>query len=92
MVGGWERQIGSAKSILSAILKRHGESLNNEFLRTVLVQIEGIINAMPIICENIGNVNSIFPLSPTQLPRMQRKIVMTAPAIFQREDMRCCKQ
>ena len=47
---------------------------------------------MPIIFENIGDVNSIFPLSPTQLPSMQTKIVMTAPAIFQREDMRCCKQ
>ena len=34
--GGWERQIRSARSILAALLKQHGESLNDELLRMLL--------------------------------------------------------
>ena len=45
MGGVWERQIRSAGSILSAMLRNHGESLSNESLRTLLVEIEGIINS-----------------------------------------------
>ena len=34
--GVWERQIRSARSILAALLKQHGESLNDELLRMLL--------------------------------------------------------
>ena len=34
--GGWERPIRSARSILAALLKQHGESLNDELLRMLL--------------------------------------------------------
>ena len=45
-IGGvWEQQIQSARSILSAMLRNHGESLNNESLCTLLVEVEGIINS-----------------------------------------------
>ena len=59
MGGVWEQQIRSARSISASLLKQHGESLNDESLRTLLVQVEGIINTRPITCDNIGDVNSI---------------------------------
>ena len=62
MGGVWERQIRSARSILGALLKQHGESLIDESLRTLLVEVEGIINSRPITCDNIGELNSIVPL------------------------------
>ena len=91
MGGVWEWQIRSARSILAALLKQHGESLNDESLRTLLVEVEGIINSRPITCDNIGDVNSIVPLNPMQLLSMKTKIVIPPPGIFQKEDMYCRK-
>ena len=61
MGGVWERQIRSARSIFVA-LQKHGESLLDESLRTVLVEIKGIISSKPITCDNMGDVNSIVSL------------------------------
>ena len=92
-IGGvWEWQIQSASSILSAMLRNHGESLNNESLCTLLVEVEGIINSGPITCESIGDVNSIIPLSPMQLLTSKTRVVMPPPGTFQKEDMYCRKQ
>ena len=55
MGGVWKRQIGSARSILAALLKQQGESLNDQSLRTLLVEVEEIINSRPITCNNIGD-------------------------------------
>ena len=48
MGGVWEWQIRSARSILAALLKQQGQSLNDESLRTLLVEVEWIINLRPI--------------------------------------------
>ena len=91
MRGVWEWQIRSARSILAALLKQHVESLNDESLRTLLVEVEGIINSRPIICDNIGDVNSIVPLNPVHLLSMKTKIVMPPPGTPQKENMYCRK-
>ena len=92
MGGAWERQIRTARSILSSLLMHHGERLNDESLRTLLVEVEGIINSRPLTVDNIGDVNSILPLSPMQLLSLKTKIVMPPPGVFQKEDMYCRKQ
>ena len=92
MWGGWECQIRSANNILNSFLRTHGESLNDESLRTLLVEVEGILNSRPITCESIGDVNSYLPLSPMQLLTMKTKVVMPPPGIFQKEDLYCWKQ
>ena len=63
----WEQQIGSVRSILSAMLRNHGESLIDESLLTLLVEVEGITNSQSITCESSGDVSSIIPLNPMQL-------------------------
>ena len=88
----WERQIQSARSIFSAILRNHGEGLNNESFRTLLLEVEGIINSLPITCESIGDANSIIPLIPMQLLSSKTRIVMPLPATFQKEVMYYRKQ
>ena len=88
----WEQQIRSARKILSAMLRNHYESLNDESLRTLLVEVEGIINSRPITCGSIGSVNSIIPLSPMQLLSSKRRVVIPPPDTFQKEDMYCRKQ
>ena len=88
MGGVWEWQIRSARSIFVA-LQKHGESLLDESLRTVLVEIKGIISSKPITCDNMGDVNSIVSLYLMQLLSIKTKIVMPPPGIFQEEDMYC---
>ena len=80
------------KSILSSMLRNHGERLNDESLRTLLVGVEGIINSQPITCESIVDVNSIIPMSPMQLQSLKTRVVMPPPGTFQKEDMYCRRQ
>ena len=51
MGGIWERQICSAQTILEALLKTHGSSLNGENLRTLITETEAIINSRPLTVE-----------------------------------------
>ena len=88
-VWGWH--IISARSILATLPKQHGESLNDEQLRTLLVEVEGIINSTLITCDNIGDVSIIAALNPMQLLSMKTNIVMPPPRIFQKEDVYCYK-
>ena len=44
MEGVWERQIRSARTILTSLLKTHGTSLNDKSLHTLLIQVEAIVN------------------------------------------------
>ena len=53
MEGVSEQQIRSARNILSAMLRNYGESLKDESLHTLLVEVEGIINSRPITCESV---------------------------------------
>ena len=48
MGGVWERQIRSARAILNSLLKTHGSSLSDDYLQTLLVEVEAIINSRPL--------------------------------------------
>ena len=91
MGGDCERQNRPAQNILNSLLRTHGESLNENSLRTRLAEVEGILNSRPIKCESIGDVNSYLPLSQMQLLTMNPKAMMPPPGIFQKEDLYCCK-
>ena len=45
MGGVWEHQICSARNILNLLLRTHEEIINDESLRTWLVDVEGILNS-----------------------------------------------
>ena len=82
-VGGvWDRQIHLAWNILNSVLRTHGESPNDESLRTLSGEVEGILNSRSITCESIGDVNCYLLLSPMQLLTMKTKMVMPSPGIF----------
>ena len=83
----WEQQIQFARSILAALLKEHGESLNDKSLRTLLVEVAGIINSRPITYDNICDINSIVRLNSMPLLSMKTKIIMPSPGMLQKEDM-----
>ena len=87
--GIWERQIRSARDVLTSLLRTHGESLNDESFRTVLCEVENIVNSRPLTSENLSDIGSPLPLSPMNILTMKSKVVLPAPGQFQQADMYC---
>ena len=55
MGGVWECQIRTARGILEELLKTHGQSLNDEALRTLMAKVESIINSRPLTVETLSD-------------------------------------
>ena len=86
--GVWERLIRSARAILDGIMLSHGHSLNDESFRTLLVEVEAIMNSRPITTDGINNPDSL-PLSPINLLTMKSMVIRPPPGVFQKEDLYC---
>ena len=86
MGGVWERQIRSGKIILEGLLKTHSHSLNDESLRTLMAEVELIINSRPLTVETISDSKSKIPLSPSNLLTMKTSVVMPPPGEFSKPD------
>ena len=82
----WERQIRSARAILEGLLKTHSHSLNDESLRTLMAEVELIINSRPLTVETISDSKSEIPLSLGNLFTGKTSIVMPPPGEFSKPD------
>ena len=88
----WERQIRSARSIPSSLLKTHGTSLNHDALCILMAEVEAILNSRPLTVELLSDGNSANPISPSNLLSMNSKVIMPPPVEFSRPDIYCCKR
>ena len=86
MGGVWERQIKSARVILSALLKQHGTSLNDESPITLLTEVESVYSR-PLTVETLGDVGSEVALSPINLLTTKSNVVLPTPADFKKPDL-----
>ena len=86
MGGVWEYQIKSARVILSALLKQHGTSLNDESLITLLTEVESIVNSRPLTVETLSDIGSEVPLSLINLLTMKSNVVLPPPGDFKQLD------
>ena len=86
MGGVWERHIRSIRKILSALLKTHGRSLDDEALRTLMTETEGILNSRPLTTDAMNDVNSPVGLSPINLLTMKSKVILPPPGKFSSAD------
>ena len=89
MGGVWERQIRSARTILSSLIRTYSMSLNEESLSTLLAEVEAIVNSRPVVVETINNVNSEVEVSPRHILTMKSKVVMPPPGVFGKSDLYC---
>ena len=80
--GVWERQIRTIRSILNALLHTHGHSLNDEAFRTFLTEAEAIVNSRPLTTQTLSDVNSLLPLSPSNLLTMKSNVIAPPPGVF----------
>ena len=84
MGGVWERQIRTVKSVITSLLKSSPKKLDEESLRTFLVEAESIVNSRPLTLENLHDPEST-PLTPNQILTMKTKVVPPPPGEFQQE-------
>ena len=89
MGGIWERQICSARGILSSLLQTHGHSLDEESLQTLMAEAEAVINSRPLTTETLDDGQGFKPLSPSNLLTTKSKVVMPPPGVFQKPDLYC---
>ena len=83
----WERQIQSARAILSSLLKTYRQSLDDESLITLMTEVEGILNSRPLTVETINDPASFQPLFPINLLTMKSKVVSPPPGKFLKPDV-----
>ena len=86
-IGGvWERKIRSARTVLMSLLHTHGRSLNNESLRTLLVETEAIVNSRPLRVDTLGNVQSKQPICPSNILTINSKVFLPPLGHFVKAD------
>ena len=69
------------------MLKTHGQSLNDEALRTLVTEVGSIINWRPLTEETMSDINSQIALSPSNLLAMKINFIMPPPVIFTKPDL-----
>ena len=76
MGGVWRHQIRSACSILVAVLKVHGVSLNNDSLQIFLAEVEAIVHTRLITSESLSDVQSPNPFFRMPLLTIKSGVVV----------------
>ena len=92
MGGVWERQIRSARNVLSSLLQKNGKQLDDESLRTLMCEAEAIVNSRPLTVSQLADPDSLSPLTPNHLLTMKTKVVLAPPGAFQPADVYCRKR
>ena len=92
MGGVWERMIRSVRNVLSALLDTHGDRLDDEQLRTLMIEAEAVVNSRPITYSDMTNPDSLEPLSPSRILTLKSRVVLPPPGIFKKEDVYCRKR
>lgn len=74
--GVWERLIRSVRQTLYVLLKKQpGQQLNDDSLRTLMTEVESIVNSRPLTVDALSDGTSPAPLSPMTLLTQKSKVV-----------------
>ena len=87
MGGVWERQIRSVRNVLNVLLDLHGSQLDDESLRTFMIEAECIVNSRPLAVDTLNSPDHIEPLTPNMLLTMKSKVVLPPPGSYERTDL-----
>ena len=87
MGGVWERQLRTVRSVLSPLLDNHGSQLDDESLRTLMVETEAIVNSRPLTTDDFTCKETPTPLTPNHLLTQKSQVVLSPPGIFQQADL-----
>ena len=87
MGGVWERQIKTVRSVLTGLLQSHGSQLDDESLRTLMIEAEAIVNSRPLTTDDLADPDSLDVLTPNHLLTMKSSVILAPPGNFQRADV-----
>lgn len=59
MGGSWERQISTVRSILSSLLEEAGHQLDDESSRTLLKEVQAVVNSRPLALNDMSSPEKI---------------------------------
>ena len=82
MVRIWERQIRTVRSVLSALLERNGQPVNDEALRTFMCEAEAVVNSRPLTSPGLAEA-----LTPNHLITLKTNVVLPPPGVFKSADL-----
>ena len=86
-VSCWERQIRTVRNVLAALLEESGTYLDDKCFRTLMKEVQSIVNSRPLTVNNMASPDFPEPLTPNNLLTMKVKVLMPSPGVFQREDL-----
>ena len=87
MGGSWERQIRTVRSVLGSLLEEASHQLDDESFRTLLKEVQAVVNSRPLALNDMASPDSPELLTPNHLLTMKSKVLMPPPGVFQREDL-----
>ncbi|XP_059096820.1 uncharacterized protein LOC131891309 [Tigriopus californicus] len=85
--GVWERQIRTIRAILSSLLIDHGHCLNDETFRTLICEVEAIMNSRPLTVDNLSDPESPLPLTPAMMLTQKTQVFFPPPGEFEKNDV-----
>ena len=87
MGGSWERQIRTVRCVLVSLLEEAVNQLDDESGRTLLKEVQAVVNSRPLALNDISSPDSPETLTPNHLLTMKSKVLLPPPGVFLREDL-----
>ena len=87
MGGAWERLIRSARAVLDPLLAEHAGRIDDELLRTLLAEVELVINSRPLTYPSMQPDDLTEPLTVNQLLTQKSSAVLPPPGRFPSPDL-----
>ena len=84
--GVWERQIRTVRSVLNPLMRNNSTRLDDESFRTLMCEVESIVNSRPLIVDNLNDPHYLSPLTPNHLLTMKTKVLLPPPGNFQTKE------
>ena len=84
--GIWERQIRTVRSVLNSLMQKNTTCLDDESSRTLMCEVESVVNSRPLTVDSLNDPNAPSPLTPNHLLTMKTQVVLTPPGVFQTKE------
>ena len=79
------------KNYFDLFIENPWQQPNDESLRTLLIDVEVIVNSRPFTTDLLSDVNSMIPLSPINLLTLKSRVLMPPIGGFTAPDIYCGK-
>ncbi|XP_064625944.1 uncharacterized protein LOC135486775 [Lineus longissimus] len=89
MAGVWERMILSSRRAHDGLLMNIESQLDDELFRTLMTEVENIVNSRPLTYDDAHSPDDHLPISPQQILTLKSNLTLPPPGAFVKEDLYC---